>query len=946
MKSIFTILSFILFPFIGICQTASFTFQSSNVNFCSPDSITFTPTTSQTPVGYTWTFGNGLPTSNSTSPKVSYAVPGTYTVKLVVVFSNTVVETMQTITINPSPTVTLVPNKSKLCRPDSITFTAATTGAISSYIWTFGDGSTLTTSTPIIKHYYATYDTFMASVKVINQFGCNKVSNSQTILVAKIFAEGFDGPDQGCFPITVNFVQNITTLPGDFVTSYAWDYGDNSPITSTPVGLHTYTSAGTFSPILSIVTNDGCTQSVEFRNLIFGSSPTLTAATPTKLVYCASETASFTAVSTTANTYKWEYGDGDKDSIPSATATHKYTSLGIKTVKVTPYFNGCAGAPITFQITIIGVIAKFYYENTCANKKQFTFANQSQGVATSFTWNFDDNTPNVSNVSNPVHIFPQMGIFNTSLIVTDNVTGCADTTYRILRTANPKLVNIDTFICRNSITKFEIQDDYIYGSSSYTWNILGEPQFITGNGTLNIPMGTFGIFPFNKVVLYNGQAYCNDTLLLNHLLAVRGPTISFTSPIEVCSITNFNVINTSTLFSGSDSIVLWQWKFGYGSNTQSVYQPLPVQTPVQTDDFTNFPIRLNVRDRYGCVDTLTKNVSAKLTPFLRIFPRTKNICSGTKDTLVAFHSDNFQWLPYPGLSCITCDTFVVAPTASSFIYATAINTLGCTFLDSSIAIVALPFTAAAISNPHSVCVGGSLTLNASPLGKKISWSPTTNISNTSIYNPVVNPTATTKYRAILEDSLGCFKDSAFVNAIINPLPIVNIGPDKIYSYGTNFTLSPIYSNNVVSYNWTPINATLTCTTCPMPIGLADKVRTYTVNVKSDSGCVAGDNIKISISCENSNILLPTAFTPNGDNVNEKFKPTTRGIKTVNSFLIFNRLGQKMFEAKNYNPNNTNIGWDGKFNGELQGPQTFVYLISCTCDSGEVLEKKGTVILLK
>ena len=946
MKSIFTILVTVLLPLIGISQTASFTFQSTSGNFCSPDSIKFIPTTSQTPVGYTWTFGNGQPTSNSTSPKVSYAIDGTYTVKLVVVFSNTVVETTQTITINPSPTVILNPNKSNLCRPDSITFTAVTGGAISSYIWTFGDGTTATTTSPTIKHFYSTYDTFFVTVKVINQFGCSKISNSQQIIVAKIEVMGFVAPDQGCFPITVNFAQNITLLSGDFVTSFAWNYGDNSPISSSSVGLHTYTSAGTFSPVLNIVTNDGCTQIIEYRNLIFGSSPVLTSAIPSKLIYCGSETASFTAISPTANTYKWEYGDGDIDSIPSATATHKYTSLGVKTVKVTPYFNGCAGAPITFTITIVGVIARYYFENTCLNRKQFTFTNQSQGGYSSIIWNFDDNSPNVINIPNPVHIFPQMGYFNSTLIIADNITGCADTVSKVLRTANPKLINIDTFICRNKLSKFEVQDDYLYGSSSYTWDILGIPQFATSNGTLNIPMNTFGNFPFNRVILENGQAYCNDTLVLNHPLSVRGPLLGFTAPVDVCSITNFTIFNTSTVYSPNDSIVLWQWKFGYGSNTQSIFQPLPIQTPVQTTDFTNFPVRLNVRDKNGCVDTLTKNITAKLTPFLRIFPRTKTICSGNKDTLVAFHSDSFQWLPYPGLSCITCDTFVVAPTASSFIYATAINFLGCTFLDSSIAIVASPFTATAISNPKAVCIGGSLTLNASPPGKKISWSPTTNISNTTIYNPVVNPTVTTKYKAILEDSLGCFKDSAFVDAIINPLPIVNLGPDRVYAYATNFTLAPIYSNNIVSYNWTPTNGTLSCATCPVPTGFADVVRTYTIKVKSDSGCVASDNIKISITCENSNILLPVAFTPNGDNVNEKFKPTTRGIKTITSFLIFNRFGQIIYEAKNLNPNNANNGWDGKYKGQLQDPQTFVYFLSSICDSGEVLEKKGTVILLK
>ena len=928
---------------LGKSQSASFTFQSTNGNFCNPDSVIFTPTTSQTPIGYTWTFGNGQPSSNSTSPKVRFNA-GTFTVKLVVVFSNTVVETTQMITINPSPSVILNFNKNKICKPDSIAFTANTTNIINAYVWIFGDGISTTTTTAATTHFYASYGTYYASVKVINQFGCATVSDTQVIIVAPPTIIGDVNPKIGCAPILTNFTQNVTLPTGETVSSFTWNFGDGSPTSS--LGTHTYTSAGVYASTLNIITNSGCTQTFTYDPVNVGISPVLTSALPLKLIYCGWETAFFTAVSPTATHFKWEYGDGSIDSISSATTAHKYPTIGVKTVKVTPYTNGCAGTPITFTIEIIGVIARYNFTNTCANKKKFNFVNLSEGTATSVLWNFDDGSPN-ENISNPIHTYPAMGNFNTVLIVTDNISGCADTTYRIMRTANPSLINADTFVCRNSLTKFEVQNDYILGSSSYTWDILNISAFITNSATANALASMYGNFPFNRVILFNGPGYCSDTLLLNHPIAVRGPSANFLAPEVVCSITKFNVINNSTTYIPTDTITVWQWDFGNGLSTQSTYQPTPIQTPVQTSDFTNFPIKLIAKDKNGCTDTATKIIRAKLTSFLRIFPRSKIICAGQKDTLIAYHSESiFQWLPYPGLLCASCDTFIVAPVTTGFIYATALNTLGCTARDSSIAIVASPFSASAVSNPQAVCVGGSLTLNASPPNKKISWSPTTNISNTAIYNPIVNPIATTKYSAILEDSLGCFKDTAYVDAIIKTLPIVNLGSDKIYPYGTIFTLSPIYSSNIVSYNWLPTTGTLTCTTCPVPDGIADKLRIYTVTVKSDSGCVASDNIKISITCENANILLPVAFTPNGDNVNEKFKPTTRGIKTINSFLVFNRFGQKIYEAKNFIPNSSAIGWDGKFNGELQDTQAYVFYLNCTCDSGEVLEKKGTVILLK
>jgi CHU_C Type IX secretion signal domain len=76
------------------------------------------------------------------------------------------------------------------------------------------------------------------------------------------------------------------------------------------------------------------------------------------------------------------------------------------------------------------------------------------------------------------------------------------------------------------------------------------------------------------------------------------------------------------------------------------------------------------------------------------------------------------------------------------------------------------------------------------------------------------------------------------------------------------------------------------------------------------------------------------------------KPTTRGIRIISKFIIYNRYGQKVFEAKDFVPNTGSIGWNGKLNGEDQTPQTYVYYLSAICDSGETLEKKESFILVR
>ncbi len=171
MNKFYTLLLSLFLPFISTAQTVSFTYQADNGNTCNPALINFTSTTSQTPIGYTWTFGNGQQ-SNSTNPSTIYLNAGRYTVKLVVVFSNQAVETSQTITINQNVTSLISSNRNFLCDTGAVIFTASSSGNIGSYLWNFGDGTTATTTTPTISHSYTSFGSYNANVKVTDVSGC------------------------------------------------------------------------------------------------------------------------------------------------------------------------------------------------------------------------------------------------------------------------------------------------------------------------------------------------------------------------------------------------------------------------------------------------------------------------------------------------------------------------------------------------------------------------------------------------------------------------------------------------------------------------------------------------------------------------------------------------------------------------------------------------------
>ena len=278
-------------------------------------------------------------------------------------------------------------------------------------------------------------------------------------------------------------------------------------------------------------------------------------------------------------------------------------------------------------------------------------------------------------------------------------------------------------------------------------------------------------------------------------------------------------------------------------------------------------------------------------------------------------------------------------------FARANNSLNCPVVDSSLITVFLPFKAAPITSPVYVCLNDSVRINASPGDKVITWSPATNISNTTAYNPFVSPPVNTTYTAALTDSAGCFSDTTFVDVIIKTLPTVTAGPDQILPYNSMLTLTATYGSNIVSFDWFPADS-LTCSTCPIASGTALQSQQYVIKVISDSGCVSKDIINIFIECKYANLLMPTAFTPNRDGKNDIFYPLTRGIKTVKKFIVYNRYGQQVFEKADFLPNSRLNGWDGKFKGIDQTPDTYVYLLETICDLGEIISRKGSFLLLR
>ena len=941
MAKIFTTLFLSILFFNVFSQTVNFTYSNANgsVALCSPATINFTPVTTGNPIGYTWYFGNGQ-TSNSAIPSMTYTA-GTYIVKLVAVFSNVALETTQTIVVNPGVTASFTGNKSYICKLDTIGFTCTTSTPNATFLYDFADGSPqVTSNSNSIIHGFTDFGLYNSTVRVTNSFGCSSSANFN-VQVRKPLVSTIINPRNGCAPINVLFASSIITLPpGSSITNYAWSFGDTSAIsnTTTQNTTHLYTDSGSFLPSLTITTVEGCTNTFDLPQLNFGLAPQILYAYPKKITFCGSELAEFVANSDFATSYKWEFGDGAIAFTEDTLIRHKYNTIGPKIVTVTPVNNDCLGQPFSFSINVVGVIASFKFTNSCSAKNSFAFTNTSQGNQSFKEWVFGDGSPNVY-TTNATHTYPPSGSFITKLTIADDLTGCRDSVQNVIYTATPTVINPDTFVCRNSSTTFTVLNNYL-NPSSYAWYFFGTPTNTSAN-SFTVEANTFGSFSQGFVILNNGLGYCPDTVRLNQTIRVGGPQLSYSTDTTFCTNNNFIITNTSSPYLASDTIKNWFWTFGIPGLSSTSFQPAGF---VYSAEGT-YQIELTAEDKKGCVDTLVKDILVKEAPFLRIFPRSKQICSGQQVTLTAYHTDTLVWLPASLVNCATCDTTIATVNSSTNIYAVASSPNGCTLKDSSIITVYEPFTAKADPDIVYGCINKSLNVSITPANKKIIWSPGFGLDNAGIYNPLITVLGDTTYIIKLTDSANCYSSTTSVKVVAYPQPVVNAGPDRVLAYNSPYTIAPIYSPDINSYLWLP-SYSLNCSSCPTPSGNADSARSFIIQVANANNCKAADSINIFIECAYANLYMASAFSPQNSSIKKYYYPQTRGIKKINRFSIYNRYGEVVYEIKNASPNVRTNGWDGKQKGIEQGAQGFVYILEATCERGELLTKKGSFLLIR
>lgn len=204
-----------------------------------------------------------------------------------------------------------------------------------------------------------------------------------------------------------------------------------------------------------------------------------------------------------------------------------------------------------------------------------------------------------------------------------------------------------------------------------------------------------------------------------------------------------------------------------------------------------------------------------------------------------------------------------------------------------------------------------------------------------------------QYVAFVRDSAGC---QASVNAVVNDGPdfAADLGEDLGIVFGDSITLAPVVTGGVdtLIYRWTgSYSGTLSCDTCAMPSARPEYEIDYTLLLRDGNGCTTEDRFRVSVE-KIREVAVPSGFTPNGDGQNDLLFVHGRPGTTVNSFAVYDRWSNVLFEAADYPVNDPAQGWDGRHDGEPVNAGVYIYKMVIRYEDGSTETLAGQTTLIR
>ncbi len=249
-----------------------------------------------------------------------------------------------------------------------------------------------------------------------------------------------------------------------------------------------------------------------------------------------------------------------------------------------------------------------------------------------------------------------------------------------------------------------------------------------------------------------------------------------------------------------------------------------------------------------------------------------------------------------------------------------------------------------LPNDTALCTGDTLTITNPGFDPTYDyqWSPSTGIDDSTIAEPTItlindaDTSVTIYYIHTIIAHAGC--DTIDTVAVtVYPLLITTVSPTQVINKGKNTTIT---ASGGVQYNWqsNPPSVNIDNPNIAAPTVWPDITTVYEVLITDSNGCQKMDTTEVVVI----SLDMPTAFTPNGDGINDIYFARGDGWEEL-EFKIFNRWGELLFES---HATDLSEGWNGTYKDKKQPISTYIYYIKATDLLGEITIEKGNLTLIR
>ena len=738
-----------------------------------------------------------------------------------------------------------------------------------------GDSITLTSSPEYGYHWYPTNDSTQSIVvhnggtyyvEVFNSIGCKSISDPLTVQVL---------PPVSTPTITASGPLNICA-------------GDSVILTSTPSVNYYWFPTGETTQ--SIVVKDAGTYYVmvgggscsAISNTLtvtvypVPSKPTITTSGP--LTFCSGDSVVLT--SSAAAGYSWNPGGQTTQSIVVYNSGQYFVEVNSG--------GSCTARSDTITVTVLPAPANPVI--TVSGPTTFCYGDSvvlTSSNATEYLWYPNGQTSQSITVTQSGNYYVRVG----------NGTGC-------YKYSTPIAVNVVPYpakpiVSASGPTTFCEGDSVVLSSSpasAYEW-------VPTGNTTASIVVTQSGTY---YVMVGTMCKTASDPVQVTVLQAPAKPIITPLGSTHLCS--GDSVILTTTVYDA------YQWYPG-NETTQSITVTSGAMYYVRV--FNNAtgcssisdPVFVDVSPRptvnvlgpsVACLSA-NENYTTYQLPNVTYLWTVNNgyVVSGnnTNDVLVHFYDTGFA---YVGVHVLDI-------------------TSGCANYD-SLQIHVLYAPHAYAGKDVTICKGDTVQLYGTG-GSQMQWQPSLGLSDPTSSTPLASPPYTIDY--VLVTSNGSCTDFDTVRVTVVDRPHVDAGPDLIASGNDTCVMLLGYSLTPgVTYLWYP------------PFGLSDP------HVATPLACVSHDTTMYILAVSNGvcsstdttyvyrikggeapgDVSFVNSFSPNGDGVNDTWIIINAEKYPRNKLSVFNRWGNKVYEAKPYMNN-----WDGTSIGKPLPDGTYYFI---------------------